>query len=477
MLLDRNGKDLMTYSKKYVVVIDSKPFSLNNVEENIEELLTLNFIMKSQIDDFTYDDIMKKVGKNYFQVNQEVYSKVNKLTSIKGVYTYIYDQIERNNAWGVTDLLSKLSEKNTYAKNSLEEQLLNGIEENKLLQGTFNTDKDGHYISQAVNISPSNKNIQLTLDSEINKKVKDVLGRGDYSSLGNIGVLLMDSTTGEILSMAQKDESQPNILIGAEGLGYEPASVFKLIVEAAALDEHEVKLTDKFACTGTICQKEGKPYAHGELSVRDALMISCNDVFYRVSQKVGYDKIMNLAEKQGLYSKVLDLTREVEGSKPLEEASLRNIAIGQSMTVTPIQMLGAVNTIVNDGTYIKPQIVKGLVDIKENIVENFLSEKSRIITKETSRLIKENMVDVVKKGTGYNASVAGIEIGGKTGSATGSGGTTHGWFAGYFKNGSKSYTMIVFAPDISGKNKEGQDLVGGNTGAPVFRDIVLELVK
>ena len=81
---------------------------------------------------------------------------------------------------------------------------------------------------------------------------------------------------------------------------------------------------------------------------------------------------------------------------------------------------------------------------------------------------------MVLNGTGQSANVNGIEIGGKTGSATTSNKTTHGWFVGYFKV-NKEYTMIVFIPDLVSKKNES--LGGGNTAAPIFKDIVLELNK
>ena len=69
-----------------------------------------------------------------------------------------------------------------------------------------------------------------------------------------------------------------------------------------------------------------------------------------------------------------------------------------------------------------------------------------------------------------------MDIGGKTGSATGNEGKTHGWFAGYFSIGEKNYTMVVFTPEIeSRKDKEYGELGGGDTAAPIFKDIVKTL--
>ena len=87
------------------------------------------------------------------------------------------------------------------------------------------------------------------------------------------------------------------------------------------------------------------------------------------------------------------------------------------------------------------------------------------------------MKAVIDSGTGYRAKVNGVDMGGKTGSATSSGGNTHGWFAGYFVYNNKTYTMVVFVPDIEGKGKDGEDMGGGNTAAPIFREIVKKVVQ
>ena len=62
-IFDTNGKDMMDYNKKYIVILDTKPFMLNNYEETLEDLMALNFIMKSEEPDFNYSDVMKNDGK------------------------------------------------------------------------------------------------------------------------------------------------------------------------------------------------------------------------------------------------------------------------------------------------------------------------------------------------------------------------------------------------------------------------------
>ena len=83
-ILDTNGKDLLNYKKKYVLVIDSRPFKLNNYEETLEDLLALNFIMKSEDTNFNYSDIIALNGKTYYdEITEETYNKIKKLNNIK----------------------------------------------------------------------------------------------------------------------------------------------------------------------------------------------------------------------------------------------------------------------------------------------------------------------------------------------------------------------------------------------------------
>ena len=82
-VVDTNGESLVNDSEKYVLVIDSQPFRLNNYEDTIEDLLALNFIMKSEYGDFSYTDVMSSSGKLYYYLTYESYENINKLKSIK----------------------------------------------------------------------------------------------------------------------------------------------------------------------------------------------------------------------------------------------------------------------------------------------------------------------------------------------------------------------------------------------------------
>ena len=212
---------------------------------------------------------------------------------------------------------------------------------------------------------------------------------------------------------------------------YEPGSTFKLITASAALEEG-ITTTDKegeFCCTGGItvagvrisCWRYYNP--HGSESLRQALMNSCNPVFIGLGQEIGVSKYYDYLEKFGLLKRTgIDLPGEA-GSIFLKEdkvgpVELATISFGQRFEITPIQMITAVSTIANKGTYVKPRIVKQIVNSQTGEVTEIPIEKTEgVVSKETAEGVLSMMGSVVAEGTGKNAQVQGYSIGGKTGTS------------------------------------------------------------
>lgn len=477
MLLDTNGKNLIEYKKVYVLVIDSKPFSLNNYGETLEDLMALNFIMKGENSDFNYTDIMKSQGKIYYTISEETYNKINKLNNLKGIYTFVSDKIDTKQAWAVNSIFSNITDKNI-VKGSVQEEIYENIKNNEIPKKNFYLDEKNVYKDEELVVNEDNKNIRLTIDKDFDKKIREVLKNEEYQKYKNVGVSIIESNTGKIKALVQKNESEANINLGIEGIGYEPGSIYKLITYGAALEEGLITSYSTVSCNGKMCN--GK--AHGTLTINEGLIKSCNDVFGAVGRKVGYESLMGYSEKLGLFNKVIGIEgigkNETSGIKPKNTDSDNNnlmalISIGQSMNVSPIQMLGAINTFVNDGIYVKPYIIEGILDNDDKVVKEYETKKERIFTQTTSKIVKNGMKEVVLNGTGVNAFVQGVDMGGKTGSSSSSNNTTHGWFVGYFTIDNIEYTMIVFIPDLV--EKKDENVGGGNTAAPIFKDIVLKL--
>ena len=212
---------------------------------------------------------------------------------------------------------------------------------------------------------------------------------------------------------------------------YEPGSTFKLITTSAALEEGlaSVDKEGEFCCTGGIeiagvrikCWRYYRP--HGSESLRQALMNSCNPVFIGLGQKIGVSKYYTYLNKFGLLKRTgIDLPGEA-GSIFLKEekvgpVELATIAFGQRFEITPLQLITAVSSIANGGTYVKPRIVKKIINSQTGEVTDIPVEKQeRVISEETAKNVLSMMQSVVEEGTGRNAQVEGYNIGGKTGTS------------------------------------------------------------
>lgn len=479
-ILDTNGKNMLNYTKKYILVIDARPFKLNNYEETLEELLALNFIMKSEDPNFNYSDIMAGNGKVYYEITEESYNKIKNLKNIKGIYSYVYDMVDRKEAWRIENFIANIEE-GEGGENSFQREILSIIKDNEYPTISFNLDQKANYTVSELDFGANNKNIKLTINKEWEEKIRDVICDESYDFLDNIGVVLLESNTGKIRAMVQKNESEANVNLGIGTMGYEPGSIFKVLTEAIALDMGKIDASSTFQCEGNICTKLGEAYAHGTLTVDEALQVSCNDIFAQVGALAGYDKMIEYTEKLGLYSKVLGLEgenkEEAEGIRPTIENGISNFSIGQCVTVTPLQIAGAINAVVNDGVYIKPSIIDEIIDNDDNKISDIENSGSRVFAETTAKIVQNSMTNVIWKGTGYEAKVEGITQGGKTGTSTGEGGkTNHGWFAGYFEMNGVKYTLVVIAPNIGDTHPDGRELGGGNTGAPIYRQIINTLM-
>ena len=300
--------------------------------------------------------------------------------------------------------------------------------------------------------------IDATLQGIAEKYLKEACIDNECTDGGNI--IMMNPKTGDILAMAgypdynlndpyettieelkgtwdslsetdQIKEMQKVWRNKAIADTYEPGSTFKLVTASAALEEG-ITTTDKegeFCCTGGItiagvrisCWRYYNP--HGSESLREALMNSCNPVFIGLGQEIGVSKYYDYLEKFGLLQKTgIDLPGEA-GSIFLKEdkvgpIELATISFGQRFEITPIQMITAVSTIANKGTYVKPRLVKQIIDSQTGEVTEVETEKREgVISKETAEGVLSMMGSVVAQGTGKNAQVQGYSIGGKTGTS------------------------------------------------------------
>jgi cell division protein FtsI/penicillin-binding protein 2 len=479
-ILDYNGKQLLKYDLEYYVVINPYTFLRNNSDTNMYDLRALTYTLKSYNSkyDLFNDDIKNENVKLYWKVDEQTYDKINKIKGVNGIYTYVYYKVNADRAADLCSILTNFKDNNGKNKlnDSLEMGIYNKVKDNPYPEKLFQSDSNGDITKVENKNQESNVNVKLTIDKDMNDKVDNVLNDKEFSSYKQIGAIVMESDTGKIRVMSQKDYFKGNINSGIEDGYLFPGSIFKIIVEEAAIESKSIKTSDLFEDDGRYSESGIK----ATYNLTDAFVVSANEVFMKIGNKTGYNNIFKYANDQGLFQKVLGLNYEQYGilnMDPFSTGDLSLLSIGQKFRITPLEAISIPNTVINNGVYVKPSIIEGYVDENDKFIYKPQIETKNILDKETDSFIKGEMEQVLtsKSGTGRLAYVSGNDVGGKTGTSTRVENKNQkhvdAWFAGFFKIKNKYYSTVILVPDI--KNSEE----AGNTAAPIFKRIVEELNK
>lgn len=259
---------------------------------------------------------------------------------------------------------------------------------------------------------------------------------------------------------------------------YEPGSVFKTVVASAALEEGVVDLNTTYTCTGGIqvannYQKCWKAGGHGHETLTEGLMNSCNPFFITIGQKLGKENFYKYFEAFGFTEKTgIDLPAEsspVAGKtyhslESMGISELSSSSFGQTFTVTPIQMITAVNTIANGGKLMQPYVVDSKLDSDGNVVyKTTPTVKRQVVSEKTASTVAGMMEQVVSVGTGKNAYVAGYHVAGKTGTSEKIGveGAYIASFAGFAPADNPQISILIAIDEPVG------DHGGGAVAAPI----------
>lgn len=329
-------------------------------------------------------------------------------------------------------------------------------------------------------------NVLTTIDLDIQDTVERVMDR--YIKKG--AVVVLDTAGGDILAMASRPAYNPSPSAQEKAADlnderyvnqslalFQPGSVFKIVVAAAALAEGIAGADDGFVCCGEAHRpvRCWKDEGHGIVTFAEAFAQSCNPVFVEVGRKLGAAKIIQYARAFGLDSQaVAGYPAPADSRQDLNliaaEYNLVNSSIGQGpVLVTPLQVAAMTNTIAGGGLYMQPGLVKEVVGANGRPVSrNAPADPVRVISPEIAGQIGKMMVAVTRSGVGQKAWVENGGTAGKTGSAQLSGDSrVNAWFSGYGPLDKPQYTVTVLV-------REGKS--GGETAAPVFREIMEELL-
>lgn len=389
----------------------------------------------------------------------------------------------------------------------IDSQGLDGIEaaldeELKGVAGKIVVEYDGrgHEIPQAAHkyIAPvGGHDIYLTIDAVIQQIVERELDAAmQETQAQKASVIAMNPQTGEILALANRPAYNPNRFGEyapevwrniAISNAYEPGSTFKILTTAAALDAQVVSLRDEFFDPGGVevqgrtihCWKAG---GHGQQSFAEVVQNSCNTGFVNVGLRLGRDTFYQYIERFGLGKTTgIDLPGEAKGiviaKDNVKPINLAVMAIGQSIAVTPLQLLTAISAAVGGGNLLKPQLVKEIRGHEDQVIQSFTPVvKGAAISASTVNTVRQVLTEVVNQGTGRSAAVEGYLIGGKTGTAqkAGAGGYLPdaylASFAGFAPSEQPQIALLVVIDEPVGL------YYGGQVAAPIFARIMNDVL-
>lgn len=294
--------------------------------------------------------------------------------------------------------------------------------------------------------------VALTIDMDIQSKAGNLLG----SMKG--AIVVMEPSTGRVLALQAYPDFNPNsvqaqwetlrdhadsplVNRATQGI-YPPGSTFKTITALAAMEHLSGWESFTVECTGEahFADKVIHCYqnkAHGTVDMKAAMAASCNCYFAALAEKIGAADLAKTMRQAGMdRSSGLELENSLNKiglEKNDTESELVETAIGQGETgVTPLYMAMLASAIANEGLMMQPYIVDHVVYPDGSTGKTTVPEKlMEICSAGEAAMLTEMMTEVVTSGTGKAATVSGITVAGKTGTAENATGNDHSWFIGF----------------------------------------------
>jgi len=312
-------------------------------------------------------------------------------------------------------------------------------------------------------------------------------------------VIVQNPRTGEILALANRPTFNPNLRkeITVEALKdravsdvYEPGSTFKIVTVSAGLEERITRPDEMFDCQmGSIVIngmriRDSKP--HGVLSVSDIIAESSDVGAIKIALRLGEDRFYKYIRAFGFGQQTgIELPGETRGlTKPVNrwsKVSIGAISMGQEIGISPLQLIGLISTIANDGVWVAPRIVAGTVEPQSTpqTISFQPGENRRVISPLTAAQMREMLQGVVLHGTGRKAILEGYSSAGKTGTAqkvdpaTGVYSKTKyvASFAGFAPVNDAKVAVAVILDSAVGLHQ------GGQVSAPVFQRVAQQVLE
>ncbi|EHL13035.1 hypothetical protein HMPREF9629_00335 [Peptoanaerobacter stomatis] len=458
IIYDTNGKELAVSIPKYDFWIELKNIKTEEAKQKIIE--KISSVLKVDTEKLKKDLNLKK--DRIILLNNLSLDDVKKLKEKKISNTWFDEKTSRYYPYGnfASYVLGHTSANNVGLAGieAYMDLQLKGIPGKRLyvrdaLGGEISL-RDIKYQEQI-----PGKNVMLTIDEVIQHNLEKVLHNAYYTyTPKSVTGIVMETKTGNILAMSTIPDYNPNLprepaydyyaKLMQEAVDedekmkvvydmwknpsvnvvFEPGSPFKLITAATALEEDKSNMEEYFNDTGSIevagvKLKNWTPTPYGIITLKKGLENSVNTVFVQLGQRIGAKLFMEYIDTFGFGKKTnIDLpgeesgvVRKVENIGPVE---LANLSYGQGISVTPIQLITAINAIGNGGNLVEPNIVKAITDKDGNIISKSETKTlKQVISSQTASSILYAMESIVDNGSGKKAKVEGYRIAGKTGSA------------------------------------------------------------
>jgi len=345
-----------------------------------------------------------------------------------------------------------------------------------------------------------NKAIQYITERELAKAVAKFKAKRGMA-------LVMDPNNGEILAMATNPDFDPNKFREYKNVirtnwvvsnPYEPGSTFKPLTIAIAHEERKVRYRERMDCErgrfriGRYTIRDDHPASH-PLTTTETMKYSSNICTAKLALRLGLETFHRYLKAFGIGVKSgVDLPWESRGilrsvKRRWPKVSLANVAFGQGVAVTPLQLLTSISAIANGGILYRPKIVKEIRDHKGRVMQNFPTKRVRRVISETVARKTAVMMEAVvtgrnasgrMDGTGKNAIIKGIRVAGKTGTAQkprangrGYGRGRIGSFIGFLPVEKPRLAILVVIDEPKGSK------YGGTVAAPAWRRIAIASLR
>jgi cell division protein FtsI/penicillin-binding protein 2 len=328
------------------------------------------------------------------------------------------------------------------------------------------------------------KRYQIIVEEELKSSLKQTKGE-------SATCILMDPNTGEILAMTNIGDYDPNYYWKYGDFerknraitdSYEPGSTFKAFTFAALFEEQLCNETEKINTENGVYKYKNNyirdSHKYDWLNVRGVFEQSSNigtaklvqrisdEEYYQYVRSFGFGTYTSITLPGEVTGKLVDISQWKSQTKTY-------MSFGYNISVTPIQLTSAFSAIVNGGILYQPQIVKKLIDKNGNVVsENSPIVVRRVISEKTSEKMRDIMQGVVDHGTGKQAKIDSIAVGGKTG-------TSKLVVNGKYSNDQYYSSFVGFYPVEKPKivcyvliAKPKGEYYGGLVSAPVFKNII-----